>query len=364
LLDIFAVNQAQVISKLIFYLLLSMLSGVLTQAQRRTSDYQVSAIAFYNCENFFDTLNDPFKADDDFTPEGNYHYTAAIYQAKVHNLATVLQQLGSPITSDGPALIGTAEIENDQVLHDLVKSPEIKDRNYQFVHFDSPDPRGIDVALIYNPRYFKVMKAEALPTDISKYAEKGGKTRDVLHVIGLLAGDTIHVFVNHWPSRRGGQAASNPLRAIAASISKRVIDSLMHQNPGTRVIEMGDLNDDPTDPSVIKVLQAKGARDQVLPGGLYNPFTAYILKGIGTLAFNDAWNLFDQIMVSSGLLNGDQGYWKFYKSEIFSRDFLKEHSGQYRGYPRRSFDGTTWNNGFSDHFPVLVYLIRQIQKKS
>lgn len=332
----------------------------LLNAKKAPVSYQITAIAFYNFENFFDTLKAVGKFDEDFTPNGAYHYTREIYQAKVHNLATVLRQLGTDVTPDGPALIGTAEIENDRVLADLVAAPEIADRHYRFVHFESPDSRGIDVALLYNPKYFQVLHASALFTDIRRFGEKGGRTRDVLHVIGVLAGDTTHVFVNHWPSRRGGQSVSAPLRAIAANVSRRVIDSLMVINANTKVIVMGDLNDDPTDNSIAKVLGAKGDIKKVEPGELYNPWVNYIKKGIGTLGYADSWNLFDQIILSSGWLRPEGKHWQFYKSEIFSRDFLKTKFGQYKGYPHRSFDGPNWINGYSDHFPVLVYLVRPL----
>jgi len=318
----------------------------------------VAAVAFYNFENLFDTLDDPHKLDEDFTPGGAYHYTGAVYRAKLHNLATVLQQLGTGLNPDGPALIGTAEIENDLVLSDLVAQPEIHGRGYRFVHFESPDNRGVDVALLYHPKYFRVLQARALETDIRESGEKGGRTRDVLHVTGILAGDTTHVFVNHWPSRRGGAAASAPLRATAARVSKRVIDSLVRRDPQTRVLLMGDLNDDPGDPSVLNVLGAKGDRRKVAPGGMFNPWLTFIRKGIGTLCFDDTWNLFDQVMLSSGWLDSTPGHWRFYRAEIFDRAFLKEPFGKYKGYPHRSFEGSRWINGYSDHFPVVVYLVR------
>ncbi len=347
-------------AKTCYFLLLLLLGISELHAQGGKTPYQVTAVAFYNLENLFDTLDDPRKFDEEFTPGGENHYTSKVYHEKLHNLATVIRQLGTDLTPDGAALIGGAEIENDRVLHDLVAQPEIKDRNYQFVHFESPDARGIDVALLYNPRYFRVLKAEALYTDISGFGQKGGKTRDVLHVIGILAGDTTHVFVNHWPSRRGGEAASAPLRAIAARVSKRVIDSLMAVNPNTRVLLMGDLNDDPTSPSVTKVLGAKADRKKVKPGDLFNPWTAFLEKGIGTLAYRDSWNLFDQIMLSSGWLDLGPEHWRFYRAEIFNRDFLKEKFGQYKGYPHRSFDGGVWLNGYSDHFPVVVFLVKPV----
>lgn len=333
-----------------------------TQAAAQKKQYQVSAIAFYNLENLYDTEDDPKTRDEDFTPNGPYHYTEEIYHQKLHNLATVISRLAVDVTPDGPAIIGHAEVENSKVLDDLVAQPEIKDRHYQYVQFNSPDARGIDVALLYNPKYFKVLSAAALYTDISQSGEKGGKTRDVLYVVGLLGGDTTHVFVNHWPSRRGGEVASAPLRAIAANVSKHVIDSLMQVNPATKVVVMGDLNDDPTDPSVVKVLGATGNKEKVALSGLYNPWVAFYNQGIGTLGYQDKWNLFDQIMISGAYLKGNENQWRYYKAEVFNRDFLKEKFGEFKGYPHRSFDFTNkWLNGYSDHFPTIVYIVRPVQ---
>ena len=340
-------------------LLLFCCSFVATTIFSQKKNYVVSAIAFYNFENLFDTKDDPKNwGDDEFLPNGPYHYTNEVYNQKLHNLATVIQQLGTEITPDGPAIIGTAEIENDQVLQDLVAQPEIKNREYKFIHFDSPDSRGIDVAMLYNPKYFRVLNARALFVDIKESGEKGGKTRDVLWVNGILSGDTVNVFVNHWPSRRGGEAATAPLRAKAAGVSKRIIDSLNTLNPNTRVFLMGDLNDDPTDPSISKVLKAKGDKKEVNANGLFNPFVSFYKNGIGTLGYNDSWSLFDQIMLSGSVLNSTDNNWRFYKAEVFNKEFLKNKFGQYKGYPHRSFDGNTWINGYSDHFPTIVYLIK------
>ncbi len=326
-------------------------------------NYQVLAVAFYNFENLFDTVDNPRKFDEEFTPNGPYQYTSAIYHQKLHNIASVLAQLGTEMTPDGPALIGTAEIENETVLNDLARQPQIAARGYKNVIFDGPDARGINVALLYNPRYFKVLSAQGLKVDLRGVPgsdSKSGATRDVLWVTGVLAGDTTEVFVNHWPSRRGGEAASAPLRAFAANVAKRVIDSAVARNPHHRIILMGDLNDDPTSPSVAKVLGAVGKQEKVGPGGLYNPFVSFYNNGIGTLGYNDSWNLFDQILLSYGWLKADPTqHWKYYKAEVFNREFLKTKFGQYKGYPLRSFSGTTWLNGYSDHFPTVVYFVRE-----
>ncbi len=341
-------------------LLLPALCMVLPLRAQKKKSYQVCAVAFYNFENLFDTEDDPKNwGDDEFLPTGPYHYTEEIYHQKLHNLATVIRQLGTEVTPDGPALIGTAEIENDKVLEDLVRQPEIKERGYKFLHFDSPDSRGIDVAMLYNPKYLRVLSARTLNTDISQYGEKGGKTRDVLFVQGVLLGDTVNIFVNHWPSRRGGEAATAPLRAIAATVSKKVIDSLKAINPHTKAIVMGDLNDDPVDASVVKVLGARGDKSEVGLKGMYNPFVGFYKNGIGTLGYNDSWNLFDQIILSGSFLHPQKGTLQFYRAEVFNKEFLKSPFGQYKGYPLRSFSGTQWLNGYSDHFPTLVYLVKE-----
>ncbi|MFT4062398.1 MAG: endonuclease/exonuclease/phosphatase [Edaphocola sp.] len=321
-------------------------------------EYLVSAVAFYNLENLFDTLDDPRKFDEEFTPNGANHYTSDVYKKKLHNMATVLSQLATEKNPDGPALVGVAEIENERVLQDLVHQPELVQRNWRIVHFESPDVRGIDVAMLYNPKYFKVLSARALPVDIVENG-KPEYTRDVLYVTGRLGNDTFHVFVNHWPSRRGGEAATVWKRAKAASVSRHIIDAIMKQNPNAKAIVMGDLNDDPIDPSVAKTLGAQGVKSEVRPGGMFNPWVDFYKQGIGTLGYNDSWNLFDQIILSYGFINPKADKWHFYKAEIFNRKFLKSSFGQYKGYPHRSFSGITWIDGYSDHFPTLVYLVEE-----
>jgi len=320
-------------------------------------NYQVIAVAFYNLENFFDTENDTLKKDEDFTPKGDYHYTEEIFKRKAHNLATVIKQLGTEMTPDGPAFIGVAEVENSKSLDMLVSQPEIKDRKYKYVIFYGPDERGINTGFVYNPKYFTVLNAEPHHVDLGGTGDKE-TTRDVLHVTGVLLGDTVHVLVNHWPSRRGGEAASAPKRAIAAKVDKGIVDSLMNVNSASRIFIMGDLNDDPVSPSVANVLGAKGDRDEVKDKGLYNPWVAFYKKGIGTLAWDNAWNLFDQIMLSAPFLKKDENHWQYYKAEVFNKDFLIQKNGQYKGSPHRSFSGTTWIDGYSDHFPTIVYLVK------
>lgn len=331
---------------------------LLQGAARAQKNYQVVAIGFYNCENFFNPVNDPNKNDEDFTPTGANHYTEEVYHQKLHNIATLVQRLGTDVTPAGAAIIGLAEVENDQVLKDLVAQPEIKARGYRYVWFYGPDERGITTAMLYNPAYFHVLYAHPVHVPLP-----GRPTRDVLFVRGLLAGDTVNVLVNHWPSRYGGEAESAPGRAIAARVDKELTDSLLAVNPKAKVLIMGDLNDDPTSPSVAKVLKVKSNAADVSMGDIYNPWVNFYNKGLGTLAYNDSWNLFDQIMMTGDFLKTGLSDWHFYKAEIFNKEFLKTHYGQYKGYPHRSYVGTTWQNGYSDHFPVVVYLVRQPEEK-
>jgi endonuclease/exonuclease/phosphatase family metal-dependent hydrolase len=320
-------------------------------------EHSLTAIAFYNVENLYDPADDPYTSDEEFTPSGANHYTEKIYRVKLHNIAFVLSQLAIDKNVEGPALIGLAEIENEKVLRDLVAEPELKNRNLKMVHFESPDHRGIDVALLYHPRYFKVIGSKALPVNITRNG-KSEHTRDVLYVMGKLGDDTLHVFVNHWPSRREGEEASAWKRIAAAEVSKKIIDELTAKNKNVKCIVMGDLNDDPVDESVINTLNAEGNQQKVLPGGLFNPWMALYKKGIGSLAYQRKWNLFDQIIVSYGFINTGARKWKFYQAEVFNRDFLKNAFGRYKGYPYRSFSGNRWIKGYSDHFPTILYLTK------
>jgi endonuclease/exonuclease/phosphatase family metal-dependent hydrolase len=340
------------VSKII--LLLAVLPVISFTGCAQKTDYKELSIAFYNCENFFDTVHNPAKEDDEFTPDGKYHYTQKIYEQKVHNIATVMQSMGG---ADGPALIGMAEVENNTVLSDLVRQPELAKRNYHYEWFDGPDPRGINVALLYNPAIFRVLKAEPLHVDISG---TGGKsvTRDVLHVYGVLAGDTVHILVNHWPSRRGGEDESGPKRAIAAKVNKDMVQSVLAKNPNAKVIIMGDLNDNPTDNSIMGILGAKGEQSEVPANGLYDPWTSIYKSGTGTEEYRHSWNLFDQIILSSAFLQNRNHKLKYDKAEIFKPDFIIDHYKGHEGEPHRSFVGTHWINGYSDHFPVIVYFTK------
>lgn len=338
--------------------ILALISLPLFSQKKQKESFAVACVGFYNLENLFDTVDSPDTNDSEFLPDGKRNWTPQVYKEKLKNMAKVIHDLGRDVTPDGAAILGVAEVENRLVLEDLVKQRSIADRNYQVVHYDSPDERGIDVGLLYQPKYFRLLGSKAIPLMI--YGDDGERnlTRDILYVKGLLDGDTVHVMVNHWPSRRGGEAATQPYRNAAALVCKNVKDSLLVINPNAKVIVMGDLNDDPNSPSVKKVLASASKKKDVVPGGFFSPFFEYFRQGIGTMAYQDAWSLFDQIIISEGLVNETQQGYHFYKARVFNEPWLIQTTGQYKGYPFRTFDFDNYIGGYSDHFPVCIYLVK------
>lgn len=342
--------------KSIFLFVIAFLLISYSYGQDDLKKYKIACIAFYNVENLFDTINDPNYNDDDFTPEGSYVWTGERYWKKIENMSDVISKIGDEYTSGGPVVIGLAEIENDVVLKDLVKSKALEKSNYGIVHYDCQYNRGVDVGFLYRKDYFKVSDSKTfqliMPTD------SGYKTRDILLVTGELDGEKIHVLVNHWPSRRGGEKRSKPNRIAAAQLCKSIVDSLYKTEANAKIFIMGDLNDDPTDESIAKHLGAKGDITKVEDGGLFNPQYDLFKKGIGSLAYRDSWNLFDQIIISKPLLGDDKSTYKFHSTKIFNRKFITQKEGQYAGYPLRTYVGETWQGGYADHFPSYLFIIR------
>ena len=266
--------------------------------------YQVFGVCFYNLENLFDSINNNGKYDFEYSPEGAKQWDGKKYKSKIKNIAYAISQMTTATTPMGPAIIGVSEVENISVLKDLVKSESIKKWRLQIVHHDSPDLRGIDVALLYNPRFFRVLNVVNTPLIVEGYPEF--RTRDQMCVTGLLAGEKVSVIVNHWPSRSGGAEASNYLREAAAATVRHTVDSLLVDDPNQGIIIMGDLNDDPYNSSCAEVLGAKKDKDDVKEiGDLYNPWWETLDKGIGSLAYRGSWNMFDQIIISKYFL-GDR----------------------------------------------------------
>ena len=275
-------------------------------------------------------------------------------------MAKVISEIGEDVTGTSPAIIGVSEIENRRVLEDLLNQEPLVKKDYGIVHFDSPDRRGIDVALLYQKKLFTPTNYKAYELVIYDDQDRSKRiyTRDQLLVSGMLDGEKIHVIVNHWPSRSGGEARSRPKRIKAAELNKQIMDSLFSEDPYAKIITMGDLNDDPTNESVKDILKAKNDRENMKIKELYNPMEDMFKQGLGTLAYRDGWNLFDQIIISTELAKKDYSSYRFYKAGIFNKSYLATPRGQYKGYPFRSFvNGYT--GGYSDHFPVFIYLIKE-----
>jgi hypothetical protein len=350
--------------KNILILVLAFVSFQLNAQDKPKTNYKVAILAFYNLENFYDTLDDPKIDDEEFLPTGARNYNSAIYLNKVGKLASVIQKLGTDDEKipcpDGAAFIGVAEVENDNVLNDLVHHPLIKDRNYQIVHYDCKDRRGVDVGFLYNPKYFVVEDSKSLFVNLPQGSKDAYFTRDVLWVKGKLDGETVHIYVNHWPSRLGGEERSAPGRAAAALVSKNHIDSIAKVEGEQKIIVMGDLNDDPISKSLTKVLKCKPSIAEMKPGAIFNPWVEMYKQGYGTLAYQDAWGLFDQILIGNKWIDKKQDGFFFMKQQIFNREFMTENYGRYKGYPMRTWDGLTYRGGYSDHFPTYLVMLKRI----
>lgn len=328
-------------------------------AQKKIATF---GVAFYNLENLFDTINNNGKYDLEFSPQGSRKWDGKKYWSKIHNMAYAISQFTTKTTPQGPAVIGVSEIENITVLQDLVKDESLKDWNLQIVHHDSPDARGVDVGMLYNPNFFRVLKVENHRLHIPELPKF--KTRDQMVVIGLMGTkqsgySQVAIIVNHWPSRRGGEAESSWLREAAAKLNKQIADSLLEVHPNIGIITMGDMNDDPFNKSTAEILGAVKDIKKTVPGGFYNPFWEKLDKGIGSYIYRGAWNLFDQIIVNSNIVDGKCGL-KFYAAEVHNKYFLIQQDGQYKGYPLRTFSGGVWTNGYSDHFPTEIFLVKEV----
>lgn len=324
--------------------------------------YQVTCVGFYNLENLFDTIVDPDTTkilQEEFTPHGSYTWGTYKYFNKLENMAKVISEIGTDATPDGAAVLGVSEIENRQVLEDLIKEPALKDRNYKIAHIESPDIRGIDVGLLYQEKYFKIKHTASYTVSLPDNPYY--RTRNQLVVTGEMSGEDVTIIVAHWPSRRGGQKASAYKRNAAGALGRRIVDSLFIDNPTAKIIVMGDLNDDPVDPSVKEYLFAGGKINKLAENELYNPFWAHFKKGDCTLAYRDAWNLFDQVIISQSFLNEDQDGYIFHNSYVFRRDYLFQKEGRFAGYPLRTHAGGEYMNGYSDHLPAYIILKKEVK---
>ncbi|MDT0606142.1 endonuclease [Croceitalea rosinachiae] len=304
-------------------------------------------IAFYNLENYFDTTNDAYVLDDDFTPKGFKKWNEKKFYKKSNKLAKAIAHIGEGDSELPPVLLGIAEVENGSVIEKLLTTDELEDINYDYVHFDSPDERGIDTALIYHRDYFEVIAVETIPLLINSQNGNRDLTRDILYVKGKLNREEVHVFVNHWPSRRDGADQTAYKRIEAAKTILEKVGSLQAESSELNIILMGDFNDDPNSES-IKTLMDSGL--------FINPMQKLLSPNSGSANYKGAWSLFDQVIFSHSFLNFERGTHSFKKAEVFSPEFLKEWKGKYKGNPFRTYAGKKYIGGYSDHFPVYIIL--------
>lgn len=311
----------------------------------------IGTIGFYNLENLFDTVDDPDIEDEEYLAAGDRQWTEERYQNKLNNMSRVIADM-----ANGPDIVGLCEIENRKVLEDLVQTEKLKLKRYQIIHFNSPDHRGIDVGLIYKQGLFTPFDVRTIKFNDPN--DSWFKTRDILWVKGLYHKDTLHVVVNHWPSRRGGKEDK---RIIAAEILRKSIDSVQAINPEAKIVLMGDFNDDPSNRSIKKVLMADDKEKKLEKGMMYNAAGDTFKQGYGTLFYRGTWNLFDQIIISQSLLKDNATNYHYIPNSfrVFAADYMQEPKGDNKGAPLRTFSYGVYKNGYSDHYPSIIFIGRQ-----
>lgn len=342
-----------------------LLSAFSAYSQTATRNY---VIGFYNLENLFDIYDDPAKNDAQFLPDGSNKWTAEKYAHKLKNMSHVIAEMAK---SNGRwhTILGISEIENRLVIEDLLSQPELEESNYQIVHYDGPDRRGVDVALLFNPRQFRLLESKSIPytffTDgeieytLTEKEQDYFRTRDILMVRGLIDGEMFAFFVTHLPSRVGGKGGD--LRSGGALIIYKESMKLMEKWPGIKIVVMGDMNDDPTDESMAYYLRGRESIGQTDSLDFFNPYTSMLKDGFGSLCYQGTWSIYDQELVNYNLAKAPEGTLKIqpigkngYYGYIFKRPFMTTQKGQYKGYPFRTFSGGAFIGGYSDHYPTFI----------
>ncbi len=310
------------------------------------------SFAFYNLENFFDTKNDPNTFDDDFTPKGIMHWIKKRYFNKRNKIAKVISKIGVEQTGQPPVVIGLAEVENKTVLKDLISSKQLDKYKYKYVHYESADKRGIDVAMLYRTEHFELIESNRYPIEL--YNDKGEAyySRDILYCKGKVAGKLIHLFFNHWPSRREGDIESDQKRYLAAMRLREQIDYIKYENPESSVVIFGDFNTNPTDKTI---------ENTVVANDFFNPAKNLYIHGKGSLSHDKKWLLFDQIIFSKNFLS-ENNHLKHKNFNIYNPGYLSVWKGKFKNIPFRTFVGRKYQNGYSDHFPVYSVLEVSLQQ--
>lgn len=384
------------------------LSAIFINAQKKT--YRSATVGFYNLENLFDIyesagyingylnpqdelyhtaikvtdipsleaeeFNSEFTEENlknkkvirhlilqkEHSPEGPKAWDSIKYHQKLTNLSRAISEMGRDVTGEPPVAVGVAEVETREALQDLISTPALKPFNYGIVHYNSMDSRGIDCGFIYQKD--RVTVTNSRKYEVKAYSLEGKRiyTRDIIRIDALLDGEPIHFLVNHWPSRFGGQAASEPNRIVAAKVMRGIFDEIRKDEPEAKIIAMGDFNDDPVNYSMSDALNAVGDKKELNENTLYNPMIEMYKKGFGTLAYRDGWNLFDQFIMTPVLLQKNYDSYRVFKTDIFSPAYLISKEGKYKGYPQRMYGGDTYHvDGYSDHFPVYTILIKEVK---
>lgn len=349
---------------IILFVFLVSVTAVFAQDRKKAC-----VVGFYNLENLFDTYDDPAKNDEEFLPDGKNQWTEVKYRKKLHNMATVIRSMAET-NGRFHSVLGVSEIENRLVLEDLVSQPEIADANYQIVHYDGPDTRGVDVGLLYRPNQFNLLDSESIPFDFGsgkiEFAMEGEdrvsfKTRDILMVHGLLDGEEFAFYVAHLPSRIGGKGWD--LRSRGAEIIYEHAQKMMEKYPGIKIVVMGDMNDNPTDVSMTEFMHGKGKPEDVGEDDFFSPFMSMLKAGYGSLAYQGTWNIYDIILVNESLLNAPDGGFKIrpvgkkgFYGVIYKKPFMIQQRGQYKGTPFRTFSNGAFIGGYSDHLPTYIVL--------
>jgi len=304
---------------------------------------------FYNTENFFDIYDDSLKNDEEFTPDGDKRWNSAKYNEKLNHIYKVVTAIGEWTPPD---LIGLCEVENRLVLEELIKYTPLNKLNYEIIHYESPDNRGIDVALLYNKKQYEIIKTVPIPVVID-----GRPTRDILYAkLKSKSDDTLHIFINHWPSRWGGQINSESRRIAAASILRTTIDSLFIAEINPNILISGDFNDYPKDKSLIEYLKTRTNFETIENEELYNiSFYLQEEKDQWSHKYQEEQGILDQIIVSGHLLNNKKCYVKLENAAVYNAPFLLEKDESAFGLkPYRTYVGFKYNGGFSDHLPVYI----------
>ncbi|MEA3496408.1 MAG: hypothetical protein U9R42_10275 [Bacteroidota bacterium] len=320
------------------------------QSYKEKTEEELVSFVFYNVENLFDTINNPETRDEEFLPEGKKKWGFSRYYNKLQKISKVLISISE---WENPGIIGLCEVENRLVLEELLHYTPLKNMNYNIIHKESPDSRGIDVALLYNKKVFKVVFYDFYKINFP--FENSRTTRDILYTKGVLKNtDTIHIFINHWPSRWGGKEVTEKKRMFVSSVLKSKTDSLFKINPNSKIVIMGDFNDEPFDKSISEVLKA--GNDSTTTKSLFNFMVSLKQKGEGSYRYKFEWNMIDQIIVSTSFFNTQsQVYLNTDDAHIFKPDWLLIDDKKYPGKkPNRTFYGPWYNGGYSDHLPIYL----------